>query len=65
MNVGIYIYDDAEVLDFSGPFEVFSVASRFLNEDKKFNTFNNHPMVSKLENYKLAKQMQFDWSENS
>ncbi|MBU3013164.1 hypothetical protein KO488_00220 [Poseidonibacter lekithochrous] len=58
MNVGIYIYDDAEVLD-------FSVASRFLNEDKKFNTFNNHPMVSKLENYKLAKQMQFDWSENS
>ncbi|MAD42107.1 MAG: glutamine amidotransferase [Arcobacter sp.] len=39
MNVGIYIYDDAEVLDFSGPFEVFSVASRFLNEDKKFNTF--------------------------
>ncbi len=39
MNIGIYIYDDAEVLDFSGPFEVFSVASRFLNDDKKFNTF--------------------------
>jgi len=37
MNVGIYIYDDAEVLAFSGPFEVFSVASRFLNEDEKFN----------------------------
>lgn len=28
MNIGIYIYDDAEVLDFSGPFEVFSVAKR-------------------------------------
>lgn len=27
-NVGIYIYDDVEVLDFAGPFEVFSVASR-------------------------------------
>ena len=28
MNVGIFIYDEAEVLDFSGPFEVFSTASR-------------------------------------
>ncbi|QJD60855.1 DJ-1/PfpI family protein [Pseudomonas sp. gcc21] len=28
MNVGIYIYDNAEVLDFSGPFEVFSTATR-------------------------------------
>ena len=28
MNIGIYIYDHAEVLDFSGPFEVFSTASR-------------------------------------
>ncbi|MGY5832273.1 DJ-1/PfpI family protein [Vibrio vulnificus] len=29
MNIGIYIYDEAEVLDFSGPFEVFSTANRF------------------------------------
>jgi transcriptional regulator GlxA family with amidase domain len=28
MNVGIFIYDDIEVLDLSGPFEVFSVATR-------------------------------------
>lgn len=28
MNIGIYIYENAEVLDFSGPFEVFSVAKR-------------------------------------
>ena len=27
-NVGIYIYDDVEVLDFCGPFEVFTTASR-------------------------------------
>lgn len=27
------------MLDFSGPFEVFSVASRFLDENKKFNVF--------------------------
>lgn len=28
MNIAIFIYDEAEVLDFSGPFEVFSVAKR-------------------------------------
>ena len=28
INVGIYIYNEVEVLDFSGPFEVFSTASR-------------------------------------
>jgi len=28
INVGIYIYDKVEVLDFAGPFEVFSTASR-------------------------------------
>lgn len=39
MNIGIYIYNNAEVLDFSGPFEVFSVASRFLDKDDKFNVF--------------------------
>lgn len=27
-NVGIYIFDEVEVLDFGGPFEVFSTASR-------------------------------------
>ena len=31
MNIGIYIYNQAEVLDFSGPFEVFSVANRLTN----------------------------------
>ena len=28
MNIGIYIYDNAEVLDFSGPYEVFTTANR-------------------------------------
>lgn len=28
INIGIYVYDAAEVLDFAGPFEVFSTASR-------------------------------------
>ena len=28
MNIGIYIYDQTEVLDFSVPFEVFGIANR-------------------------------------
>ena len=39
MNVGIYIYREAEVLDFSGPFEVFSTASRVLGTQDPFNVF--------------------------
>lgn len=39
MNVGIYIYDQAEVLDFSGPFEVFSTASRISKNDNPFDVF--------------------------
>ncbi|WP_320043308.1 DJ-1/PfpI family protein [uncultured Desulfobacter sp.] len=39
MNIGIYIYDNAEVLDFSGPFEVFTTASRVCADDEPFNVF--------------------------
>jgi len=28
MNIGIFLYNEVEVLDFAGPFEVFSTASR-------------------------------------
>lgn len=28
MNIGIYVYDEVEVLDFTGPYEVFSTAAR-------------------------------------
>lgn len=37
MNIGIYIYKDVEVLDFAGPFEVFSTANRFLSDEDKWN----------------------------
>ena len=33
-TVGIYVYDEVEVLDFAGPFEVFSVASRVSRRDR-------------------------------
>ncbi|MBA6257661.1 MULTISPECIES: DJ-1/PfpI family protein [unclassified Colwellia] len=39
MNIGIYIYDNAEVLDFSGPFEVFTTASRVCEGSEPFNVF--------------------------
>jgi transcriptional regulator GlxA family with amidase domain len=32
LNLGIYLYDNAEVLDFAGPFEVFSTANRLVSE---------------------------------
>jgi transcriptional regulator GlxA family with amidase domain len=51
LNVGIYIYENAEVLDFSGPFEVFSTASRLANSDKAFNVFlvaeTKHPVTAR------------------
>ncbi len=37
-NVGIFIFDNAEVLDFAGPFEVFSVTSE-LNNYEPFEVF--------------------------
>lgn len=39
VNVGLYVYDRAEVLDFSGPFEVFSTASRICPSEEPFNVF--------------------------
>ncbi len=37
-TVGIFIFNEAEVLDFAGPFEVFSVTSQ-LNNYQLFNVF--------------------------
>lgn len=28
LRVGIYVFDEVEVLDFAGPYEVFTTASR-------------------------------------
>jgi len=43
-NIGIYIFDEVEVLDFAGPFEVFNTASRVSQRilpllPPPFNTF--------------------------
>lgn len=39
MNIGIYIYNNAEVLDFSGPFEVFTTASRVCKDSEPFKVY--------------------------
>ena len=44
VNVGIFLYNEIEVLDFAGPFEVFSTASRVnsrltKNSEDLFNVF--------------------------
>ena len=31
MRLGIYLFDEVEVLDFAGPFEVFNTASRLVH----------------------------------
>lgn len=51
MNVAIYIYDQAEVLDFSGPFEVFSTAARAIGNPDAFKVFlvsqHERPIVAR------------------
>lgn len=39
MNIGIYLYDKAEVLDFSGPYEVFQTARRLADNSAVHDVF--------------------------
>ena len=43
--LAILIFDDVEVLDFCGPFEVFSVANRFTDPPALRRTCYWSPMV--------------------
>lgn len=38
-NLAIYIFDEVEVLDFAGPFEVFSVCGLRTGKEKPFNVY--------------------------
>jgi transcriptional regulator GlxA family with amidase domain len=67
MNIGIYIYDQAEVLDFSGPFEVFSTAKRLGAEDLNVFMVSEHtdPVVARggfkvLADYSLQNHPEID-----
>jgi transcriptional regulator GlxA family with amidase domain len=39
LNVGIFVYDEVEVLDFAGPFQVFTTAQRVARPGVPFATF--------------------------
>lgn len=61
MNIGIYIYNEAEVLDFAGPYEVFTTAARVHGRmkpgtSKLFEVFliaENAGMVSARANFNV------------
>ncbi len=61
-NVGILIFDDAEVLDFAGPFEVFSVTAQ-INSLKPFNVFTiskDGKMISAVNGLKVQPDYAID-----
>ncbi|MEW7291925.1 DJ-1/PfpI family protein [Aquimarina sp. 2304DJ70-9] len=61
-NVGILIFDNAEVLDFAGPFEVFSVSSEIHNHEL-FNVFcvaKNLEPVSAVNGLSVNPQYSFE-----
>jgi len=48
LQVGIYLFDEVEVLDFAGPFEVFSTASRLMQREGGASPFEVHTLGSSL-----------------
>ncbi|WP_286222835.1 DJ-1/PfpI family protein [Marinobacter apostichopi] len=63
VNIGIFIYRDAEVLDFSGPFEVFSTASRLSGAEQPFSVFligESREVVSARAGYKVVPDYSID-----
>lgn len=61
MNIGIYIYNEVEVLDFAGPYEVFTTAARVKarqepNAPKHFDVFliaEKEGMISARANFNV------------
>jgi len=72
-NVGIYIFDEIEVLDLGGPFEVFSTASRMKSRlqpgaAKPFEVFTIADAIRPVRArggeelaVRTARQMDYDW----
>src|SRR5437868_8867968 len=46
-NLAILIFNDVEVLDFCGPFEVFSVANRFVDAFNVFTVAEKSPVIAR------------------
>ena len=60
MNIGIYVYENSEVLDFSGPFEVFSTAKRLGADDwNVFTVGQTHDAISARGGFKHVPMYSF------
>lgn len=65
-NVGIFLFDDVELLDFAGPYEVFSVASR-LNDNELFNVITisqNNKKIKSVNGLKVLTDFGFTTHPN-
>jgi transcriptional regulator GlxA family with amidase domain len=62
-NVGILLFNDVEVLDFAGPFEVFSITTIDKNGGKGFNVFTlscQSGLITARNGLKLIAEKQID-----
>lgn len=55
LKVGVLIFPNAEILDFAGPYEVFSVANRLQEKSASYSPFQ--VMTVALEKTVLARQI--------
>ncbi len=66
LNIGIFIFNDVELLDFAGPYEVFSVASE-MHDYKYFSVFTiseNGDMIKTVNGLKVQPDYSFDTHPN-
>jgi transcriptional regulator GlxA family with amidase domain len=62
LNIGIFLFEKVELLDFAGPYEVFSVASE-LNNDNLFNVFtvsSDGNVIKTVNGLKVVPDYSFD-----
>jgi len=62
LNAGIFIFDQVEVLDFAGPFEVFSVTSELNGYSllKVFTISENGNLITTVNGLKVQPEYSFD-----
>jgi putative intracellular protease/amidase len=61
-NIGIFIYDGAEILDFCGPFEVFNGAKYFAKEIEDISVFTVGETLDLVNAQGLSIKPQYDFA---
>lgn len=62
-SVGIYVYNDVEVLDFAGPYEVFSTSIDHVTNEKCFDVYlfsRNEKIIKAYNGLKVIVDYQFE-----